>query len=68
LNLKCKIINANGSNQYEKIMTNVYFICAYFNLQLTVFFERGEFMWTGSDELKLNTQKIFGDVPRAVSP
>ena len=66
--LKCKITFKNGTYfSKEKKVTIIYFDCKYSTkLQLSVFYNKNNFFWIGSDDGNFNP-KIFGDVARLMS-
>lgn len=55
-----------GEFQFNTILTNLYIQTANFIFQVSILYERGNFLWIGQDNLPLK-QKKFGDIPRAIS-
>lgn len=68
LNSKCRYIQMSGSYFKEKILTNLYIECKLLTLQISIVYERGDFLWIGSDDYKNeHANKYFGDTPRALN-
>ena len=50
----------------DKILTNIYMNCTTVQIQLAIFYKRGDFLWVGADEEdNKKPNDWFGDQPRA---
>lgn len=50
------------------ILSSLYIDCGSTIIDVAILYERGDFLWIGSDKMEFNTgSRIFGDVPRAIS-
>lgn len=67
LNSKCRYIQMNGNYFKEKVLSNLYIECKLITIQISIVYERGDFLWIGNDEYKIEQTKYFGDVPRALN-
>ena len=61
----CTKYEMKGQFVDDTIATNVYLRCERLLVQVSIFYERGTFLWIGSDDFKLD-EKYFGDIDRAV--
>lgn len=68
-NLNCQIVESEGTLHTDKVQTNFYLNCTYVRIQLSIFYNRNEFLWIGKDESQASPfkPKWFGDIPRAVN-
>ena len=68
-NLSCKILNGKGTFMNDKILTNIYLNCTRVQIQLAIFYKRGDFIWIGADETtpSMESGRWFGDHPRALN-
>jgi hypothetical protein len=63
----CSSIEARGV-YLNKIVPTIYFIkCPMYEIQLNVFYKRGDYYWIGDDKSKKSDAKFFGDVPRGIN-
>ena len=67
LNSKCRYVQMSGNYFNEKVLTNLYIECKLLTLQISIVYDRGDFLWIGSDEYKNEERKYFGDTPRALN-
>ena len=66
--VKCEISGSEGILSNKPILTNVFIKCKNLNVQLAIFYERGEYLWIGrSDNSYKKIHKWFGDVDRAMN-
>lgn len=56
-----------GYNSNALLPTIFFLKCDTFDIQLSVFYKRGEYYWIGDDKEKKTQPKWFGDVPRALN-
>ena len=47
--------------------SSMYIECKQLTVQVSVFGERGNFVWIDSDQHEVAGEKVFGDKPRAMS-
>ena len=66
-NLNCQILESVGNLYSKNVQTNTYLNCTYVRIQLSVFYNRNEFLWIGKDDSFLKLPKWFGDIPRAMN-
>ena len=64
--MTCKVTKTKGKLINETVDTNIYFACPNVKVQVSLFRERGDFLWIGQDETSKETPSWFGDTPRAV--
>ncbi len=69
---KCRVHFSYGAHIERKVLTNVYLECRSVVLQIVIAYERGSFLWLGSDSdgprsVPRAKERSFGDVPRAMS-
>jgi hypothetical protein len=57
----------SGNYFNEKILTNLYIDCKFLTFQISIVYDRGNFLWIGKDDYKNEENKYFGDTPRALS-
>jgi len=57
----------SGNYFKEKVLTNLYIECKMLTFQISIVYERGDFLWIGSDDYKNEARKYFGDTPRALN-
>jgi hypothetical protein len=50
----------------EKILTGIYVKCTILLLQIQIVYERANFLWIGANDLKIKSNKFFGDTHRAL--
>ena len=52
----------------DTAVPTVYFIkCSTIQIQLSVFYKRGQYFWIGDDESKHSDPKWFSDIPRGIN-
>ena len=67
---KCFYFKREGYFQKFKILTNVYVKCGGYAIQISIMYERGSFLWIGSDDNNAYNyikNRQFGDISRAVN-
>jgi hypothetical protein len=63
----CNITEVKGE-YLDKITTTLYFVnCPKIQIQLNIFYKRGDYYWIGGDKSKKSYPKYFGDVPRGIN-
>lgn len=59
----------SGTYSNLDILTSFYIECKRLTIQISIVYERGNFLWIASDDYQVNSDnlKSFGDRPRALN-
>ena len=64
---KCDFLQAGSDYNQKSILASLYIVCNKLVIQIAIFYKRGLFLWTASDNYDVGRPKAFGDRPRAIN-
>jgi hypothetical protein len=65
--VECEVLNSYGFMLSKIVKTSIYLISTSYLIQLIVMHKRGDYLWFGDDHKHFMSEKIFGDIPRALN-